>query len=233
MNVKEMHYDFRMKFNKIDSQQNRNFTIPEVDWMLNEAQELFIKMVAEPRVKNHLGFETNQRSVDDIRTIVIEDYPILVSNNICALPDNYLFFIKAEIDITKQPCGTVRGRLYIRQHDDEFEKSPFDKSSFEWREVNGTFYEEGIKLYTDGTFTNNKLFLTYIKVPKYIHYAEGFHGGQYIDLEGNILTGSQNCELAVHTHKEIVDIAVAISSGQIDLPNYQTRLNKLSFNQLK
>ena len=84
-----MHYDFKTKLNKIDSQQYRNLRIPEIDWKLNEAQELFVKMIAKPRLRNHLGFETSQRSVDDIRTIVVKDYCSVITNNTATLPTNY------------------------------------------------------------------------------------------------------------------------------------------------
>ena len=45
MNIREMHYDVKKKINKLDSQQNRNLLIPEIDWALNEAMSLFIKMI--------------------------------------------------------------------------------------------------------------------------------------------------------------------------------------------
>ena len=48
MTIQDMHYDFKKKLNKIDSQQNRNLLIPEIDWTLNEAQELFVKITAFP-----------------------------------------------------------------------------------------------------------------------------------------------------------------------------------------
>ncbi len=57
MNIKEMHYDFKQKLNKIDSQQYRNLRVPEIDWKINEAYEVFVKSIAEPRVNNHLGFD--------------------------------------------------------------------------------------------------------------------------------------------------------------------------------
>ena len=69
MTIKEMHYDLKMKLNKVDSQQNENLLIPEMDWVLREAEGLFIKMIAEPRIKSYLGFEMNQRTIDDIRTL--------------------------------------------------------------------------------------------------------------------------------------------------------------------
>jgi hypothetical protein len=37
------------KFNKVDSQKNRNILVPEIDLYLNEAEEIFVKLIAEPR----------------------------------------------------------------------------------------------------------------------------------------------------------------------------------------
>ena len=53
-----------MKILKIDSQKYRNLIVPEIDWKLNEAQEAFVKIIAEPRLKSQLGFEINQRTID-------------------------------------------------------------------------------------------------------------------------------------------------------------------------
>jgi len=55
-----MHYDLKVKLNKVDSQQYRNLLIPEIDWALNEAQNIFIKNIAEPRKMQQMfdfGFE--------------------------------------------------------------------------------------------------------------------------------------------------------------------------------
>lgn len=234
MTIKEMHYDFKTKLNKVDSQQNENFLIPEIDHVLREAESLFIKLVAQPRTKSYLGFETSQRTIDDIRTLVVDGKknPIFVINNTGSLPENYLHFVKAEVEMSKGKCTGVKGRVFIRQHDDEFEESPFDRSSFEWRTVNGVFYENGVKFYTDNTFTINKMYMDYIKKPRLIHNAEDFRGGSYQLLSGQILTGSVNCELPEHTHSEIVDIAVLLITGNL-IPDYQAKLAKLNLNNLK
>ena len=62
MSIKRMHYDLKVKLNKVDSQQYRNLLIPEIDWALNEAQNIFIKNIAEPRKMQQMfdfGFEKN------------------------------------------------------------------------------------------------------------------------------------------------------------------------------
>ncbi len=232
MTIKDMHYDFKKKYNKIDSQQNRNLLIPEIDWTLNEAYELYVKMIAQPRTKSYLGFEVNQRSIDDIRTIVINNNCLNVVNNVVTLPIDYWHYVKGHADISKGTCLNVRAKFHVRQHDDDFENSPFDNSNFEWRTVNGLFYQNGIQVYTDGTFKVNKVCIDYIKKLTYIHNAEDFRGGTYKLPSGVTLTGSVNCELPEHTHREIVDIAVLLASGEIQSPGYELNINKLKLNQL-
>lgn len=234
MSIKKMHYDFKMKFNKIDSQNNRNFLVPEIDWLLNEAATLFVSIIAEPRLKKQLGFETSQRTIDDIRTIVVSDDSnwINVSDNKAALPEEYWHFIKGRVKMTKGDCKDIIGRVYIRQHDDMFEESSFYNSSFEWREVNALFYNEGLKFFSDGSFTIDSVCINYIRKMKYMHNAESFRAGGYTLPSGEILTGFEDCELPEPTHGEIVDIAVLIASGNIQASSYQHMLGKLNFNQI-
>lgn len=233
MTIQEMHYDFKRKLNKIDSQQYRNFRVPEIDWLLNEAYELFVKMVAKPRNRSYLGFEKSQRTIDDIRVLVVNGEPIDIVNNILTLPQEYLYYIDAEVLMDREGCEQTKAELKIRQHDDSFKKSEFDKSSFEWREVNGIFFQGGIKLFDDGTFTNSQVLLSYIKKLQYIHNAENYRNGTYNLPSGQTLTGTVDCELPEQTHREIVDIAVYIASEEIDSPKYQQKLQKLTLNNLR
>lgn len=241
MTIQEMHYDFKMKLNKIDSEQYRNLRVPEIDWLLNEAQEFFIKSVAFPRVPNHLGFETSQRTIDDIKTIVVDNKQLekdLINSEdkqkVFVLPTDYMFYISAKVTVSKAQCGLKEVRLLIKQHDDKFEESPFDNSSFEWSDINATFDSKGLRVYSDGTFDVENVKLNYIKEPAYIHNASDFKPeGQYKSLKTGLnLTGRQNCELPNQTHREIVDIAVMLASSNLDMQNIQIKQGKLNLNQL-
>lgn len=231
MSIKNMHFEYKKKLNKIDSQQYKNLKIPEIDWVLNEAAELLVKMVAEPRLRNHLGFETSQRSIDDIKTLVRTDIEYNVSNNIVSLPTDYWYFVKGKLLISKGKCENKKAKLFVRQHDDDFESSPFDRSSFEWREVNGVFNENGIQFFAED-FTVNKILLSYIRKLGYMHNAEDFGPNGYNLPSGTTLTGTFDCELPEHTHKEIVDIAVLITTGELQIPDYQIKQAKLGLNNL-
>lgn len=237
MDIKAMHYDYKKKLNKVDSQQHRNLRIPEIDWVLNEAQEIFIKLIAEPRLKNHLGFEVNQRTIDDIRTIVVSEKqsdPITINDNEASLPQDYLHFISGSVLTSKEGCDDRKAKLFIRQQDDEFEQSPFDKSSFDWKTVNGIFAENKIEFFDDDTFTNKTLYIGYIKKPSYIHNAEDFTANGYNLPDGTNLSGIVNCELPDHTHREIVDIAVLITTGELENQlGYQFKQEKFNLNNNK
>ena len=225
-----MHYDFKAKFNKIDSQSYRNLRVPEIDWILNEAQELFVKMVAKPRMKNSLGFETSQRTIDDIRPLVIKSTLAPVSNTIYTLPSDYQFYLRARAVLTKGACKNFPAVIRIQQLDDEFEEDPFTASSFEWREVNGVFKSQGLHLFTDGTFSYQSVQMDYIKKLAYIHNAEDFRAGGYNLPSGIALTGTNDCILPDGTHREIVDLAVMLASANIQSPDWQQKLAKINLN---
>jgi hypothetical protein len=234
MDIKGMHYDVKQKLNKGDSQQYRNLRVPEIDWSLNEAYEIFVKTIAEPRFKVGQGFEANQRTIDDIRTLVVDNFLIVPTQInpttwVATLPENYMFHVSSYVTATKSRCGTKSCRTILRQHDDIHEESPFDSSSFEWGEVNIRFFKDGIKIFTDGSFTPTELRLDYIRKPAYIHNAQDFlPTTSYTLPDGTVLTGTQDCELPEHTHREIVDIAVLIITGNLQIPDYQVKQGKIN-----
>lgn len=238
MNISEMHYNFKLKLNKIDSQEKRNFQVPEIDYLLNEAQYIAIKTIAEPRYRTMLGFESSQRNVDDISTIVITpDYVsasgpgiIKVINNIVTLPTDYMFFLRGRCGMKKDTCEERLCEFVRRKHNDNFEESPFDRSSFEWRRINGIFVKEGIRLFPDKEATT--FFLSYIKRPVYMHNAKDFNQQKYKNFDGTMLVGQVNCELPNQLHSEIVDIAVLLASGAIQAQDFNIQQYKMSLNQL-
>jgi len=238
MNIKEMHYDFKQKLNKIDSQQYRNLKVPEIDWKLQEGIDLFTKIVAEPKYATRLGFETSQRVIDDIRTLVINAKSLVAGDTtpltaIFELPADYQYYVGTDELVMKSgSCEHPADKVFVRQHDDDFQSSMFDKSSFLWREAKIKFMSEGIKVYTSGEFTVENFKMDYIKKPASVNNSESYVGGQYKTLAGVVLDTNVDCDLPPHTHREIVDIAVAITTGDLQIPDYQIKKDKLNYNQL-
>lgn len=238
MTIKEMHYDFKQKLNKIDSQKYRNLLVPEIDWKLNEAQEVFVKMVAEPMVAREMGFEIGQRTIDDISTIVVDQkfvdgivptvYDANDSSYKADLPTSYWFRVGIKIFATKNTCiNVLLDRSKLVKHNDKSESSVFDKSSFEWRTCNYRFIKEGLRLFTDGTFTPTKVCYEYLKKPRMVWNAQDFEGGTYDTLDGITLNGTQDSELPTGVHRDIVDLAVLITAGDLNLPDYMIKQRKV------
>ena len=242
MTIEDMHYDFKQKLNKIDSNAYRNLLIPEIDWKLNEALNLYVLLVAVPRLRNHLGFETSLRTTDDIRNLVVNDEVLSLASGdgfvIASLNDvtDYSYFLStAKCIASKGDCTGVRMDVQIIKHGDRSQdvRSTYYKSNFEWRICNIRFYEDGIKIFNED-FTITEFAINYLKKHAYIHNAQGFDASNGYNLpDGTNLTGKQNCELPDITHREIVDLAVLITTGDLVLPlDYQLKQNKLSVEQL-
>jgi hypothetical protein len=233
MTVQSMHYDFKQKLNKVDSQRIRNLEVPEIDWKLNEAQEIFVKVIAEPRLANTISFEFSQRVIDDISIIVINQKkgaglkPTLYDGDkyFVTTPTDYWFYAGSDLYATKDTCTA---RLDVREvkHADRASSSPFDKSSFQWREANIRRIADGYLIETEGDFVPTELCLNYLRQPRVIHNAGAWDPLGYT-VDGITLTGTQDCELPPNLHREVVDLAVAITAGDLSLPDYEIKRSKL------
>lgn len=235
MTSTEMSHSVRMQLNALDASRYRQLKQPHIDWGLNEAMDVFIQSVFDPRVRSALKAETGQRSIDDLREITVnqkpaEAIPVSVfdeSSYAGNIPDDYRHFLRGYVNATKGDC-TKRIRLFLAQVDDEFEEDPFTKSSFEWEEVNFHFLQGKLfRVYTDGTFSTQSVIMDYIRKPLFIHSAKNYVGGTYKTVNGIALTGSQDCELAEHTHTDIVAIAVAILTNSLRIGDYQQKVAQI------
>ena len=70
--IEEMHYDFRLKCDRIDSLSQQDFNPAEIDWFLNEAQELLVKSKYSINNAYRAGLEHTQKRIDDLSSILIK-----------------------------------------------------------------------------------------------------------------------------------------------------------------
>lgn len=231
MNIKEMHYDFKLKLNAIDTQLYSGFKIPEIDWLLNRAIEVYIKLIAFPRTYTARGFEINRRTIDDLFPLVV-NYKTFDSSGlekfdessyIYKYPEDYWFFLSGYVNTSKSGCNDKIARLWEVQHDDLNEECPFSESSFEWKEVNVLNINEGFRLFAHN-FDIKGIKLNYLKKHPYMHNAEDYSSSGYTSLKGDTLTGTQDCILPESTHPEIVDVAVLLATNSLTLNTKLTNI---------
>jgi len=116
--------------------------------------------------------------------------------------------------------GTAKTTKYHRvgvkpiQHDDynKIINDPFNKPKFD--QASRLMIGDKVELITGETFDITKFYMRYVRKPVPVALATPTH-----------------CELADHTHEEIVDIAVSIALEGIESGRYQSNLNELNKNE--
>tara|TARA_R110002050_G_scaffold116946_1_gene233598 strand:- start:23235 stop:23939 length:705 start_codon:yes stop_codon:yes gene_type:complete len=227
MTLAEMHIQFKVGLDKTDSLNYPNFEPEEIDLWLNRSQDRFVKQRYTHDPKSET-FEETQKRTDDLRTIVTEitlppsatQIPIKpngilfdLPNGIIGGPTIYWFAINEECEIRYMDCNgswvDERVGVYALQHNDynKVIDDPFNKPSqgVVLRLMHGTWAE----LLTDGSFTINSYFLRYLREPV------------RLDI---INFPAVDCELADHTHEEIVVGAVTLALENIASPRFQSHI---------
>jgi len=220
MTVQEMHYALEQGLQRVAANAYDYLLDEEKDHWLNRAQDRFIKDRAfiSGDVKR-IGFEGNQKRLDDIRTIVTQNYTDTFDTTTVPewrqvdLPADYLYLVNIRADIRRDFCGNVnatspQAQVPVRVVDNAevyfMQQDPFAKS-----QLNSplcTISEEDIQVYQDAeSYILEGITADYIRIPRTID-----------------LTFGQDCELAEHTHQEVVDIAVKNILEAIESPRYQT-----------
>lgn len=223
MTIQEFHIAFDLELDK-----TLDFELPYIspeqkDYWLNKAQDRFIKS----RIfgTNALGkaFEESEKRVDDLRTIVTRPSPltsVLSITNVYTtdLPDDYQYLLRHQCSVVSSKYGTkvLKGIQTKQDEIDMYIEDPFwgpaPEEPLYYLLGNTIVYE------TLGLFTVQDSIITYIRIPAVIQY-----GTQYTDPTTDI-----DCELPVHTHHEIVDLAIAMVLENIESQRYQTNLNELT-----
>ena len=228
MTVNELHYDFLFKIDKVNSLSKEDFYPEEIDWLLNEAQNVLIKTRYTGNNPHKTGFEVTQKRSDDLSSLVVK-YPeqplitpiqrtsTLYEVDLSTLAHEYWFFIRGTAELTKDNC-TTEVSLRLINHDDlnNALNDPFNNSGREWLLFNfgKNSQSTGTSIYIyPGEYTPDNIKIEYIKKPTRINL------GGYLYIDGITYTAATS-ELPEQVHSELVDIAVQIASGIIENPDY-------------
>lgn len=219
MTIAQLHQEFKFRLDKLDALNYPNFLPEEIDLILNNAQDRFIKQRYGFNNTKRQSFEETQKRTEDLKNITINAIltPLAYSvNNIdtnarfVTLPANHWFTIQERAGITCDYCGTpVTQRVEVipitHAEASKSLKDPFAKPNNE--KVLRLTVAGQVELISSCTIVDYQF--RYLREP----------------VAMNINTGV-TCELSEHTHNELVDLAVSIALEGIE----GKRLN--SFNPL-
>lgn len=216
--VDSLLYKIDQKLNKLSSNSHQRIQLEDKILELNGAQIKLIKQKVDGTSTNTgLGLDAFKKRYDDLQNL-IEDYikhPLDLterdkyinqySSSISDITPKYMFYIDAYILANKGKCENRRVWVNpdLTKHGDVqflLDNVHF-RPSFEYQETFSTLSSDNISIYTDGTFTPTKIYVSYLRYPEIID-KEG-----YINLEGNPSI-NQDCELESYLEDELVDLAV-------------------------
>ena len=242
MNITQMHLAVQQGVDKINSFQADSLLPEEIDLELNKAITKFVNLKYGKNNQHGKGFEESQKRIDDLRTLISKedlksDYvQESVKNSFIyettELPGNYRYLIKIlctvayksdctslsvkeqtkEVEI-KDPKTELTSLKFVQQDDihtllaDPFNTTEKTKPLF-------TIEDDRLKIYTNDIFIIGQVNLTYIKNPAIVS-----------------LSLNAGSDLPLHTHQEIVDMAISSILEGISDPRYRTQQLELGKNE--
>lgn len=225
MIISDMHFEFKLGLDKVDSLAYPDFLDKEIDTFLNIAQERIVKTRYNLNNFYQKSFEEIQKRIDDIKILVTDyskpftntDYEAFSPNletyqfPISQVP-NYWFRLREllQIETLNCTCEPCKGYYNITQvQNDDYSRiiiDPFNKPALRY----------GISLYSSFIEINlgGKIDLTKYKLTYHLRYLRK---PIQMNLRNNI-----SCELSDHLHREIIDDAVRLAIENIESPRLQT-----------
>lgn len=235
--IRELHYQFKLNIDRVDSLSNPDFNVAEIDWLLNEAQLIFIKQRMNPTSNpKQKGFEQSQKRIDDLGNLVIK-FPAQTgltpqnpSNGVYEVPLQnllfpYMYLLSAWVEAEITPGCIKNIPLKFTQHDDYRYalEDPFNSAGEEFIPYNigRSSASNNEALYIYSNYPISKVYVEYIKYPQRVSM------GTYPYIDG-VTYAEQTLETSPQTHPEIVDIACFLAGSNTQNPEYiQVRQSKL------
>lgn len=212
---------FNQGLDKLDSANYPNFETDQVELLLNQAQDFFVKQRYGSTNIKRQSFEETQKRTEDLKNVVVNAVLTPAANAVdnintnarfVTLPTDHWFIIQELTGISYAGCNgdTVTDVVFTEaiQHNDYSKviNNPFSKPNE--NKVLRLMENGRVELIPAPNVTIASYRLRYIKEPVRIS-----------------VTNSVNCELSEHTHQEIVSIAVGMALEAIESKRLSTYIS--------
>lgn len=216
--VDSLLYKIDQQLNKLSTNEHQQIQLEDKILALNQAQIKLIKQKVDGQsTVSGLGLDAFKKRYEDLQSLVItynnQPLDLHIKNaelnqwaaNIHLLTPKYMFYIDSYILADKGRCKDRKiwinrdlakhGDLQYILNNDHY------RPSFEYQETFNFLSSDEISIFTDGTFTPSKIYISYMRYPQYIN-KEG-----YVMLDGQD-SFDQDCELELYLEDELLDLTV-------------------------
>lgn len=226
MTISEVHLEFKFRFDKIDSLNYPNFLPEEIDLLLNQAQDRYVKQRYGLNNYKRQSFEETQKRTEDLKNIVLQvnlttqPYSALnidTNARFIILPTDHWFVIWERATLQYIDCNntTQTKSVEVRpiQHV-EFDKVVHDAfKAPDTTKILRLMDQGKLELITAPNTSVVSYSLRYVKEPVRVSLNLGV-----------------TFELSDYTHSEIIDEAVNIALENIEAkrnPTFTPMINNL------
>ncbi len=216
--VDSLLYKIDQKLNKLSTNVHQQINLEDKILALNEAQIKLIKQKVDGfSVVSGMGLDAFKKRYEDLQSLVItynnQPLDLTLKNeelnqwfaNLHLLVPKYMFYLDAYVLADKGVCKDRKiwiNRDLAKHGDLQFIlNNTHYRPSFEYQETFNFLSTDEISIFTDGTFTPSKIYISYMRYPVYIN-KEG-----YIMLDGEP-SFDQDCELELYLEDELLDLTV-------------------------
>lgn len=216
--VDSLLYQIDQKLNKLSTNIHQQINLEDKILALNEAQIKLIKQKVDGfSVVSGMGLDAFKKRYEDLQSLVItynhQPLKLKVKNaelnqwfaNLHELTPKYMFYIDSYVLASKGNCKDRKiwinrdlakhGDLQFILNNDHY------KPSFEYQETFNFLSSDEISIFTDGTFTPSKIYISYMRYPVYIDKSG------YVKFDGTD-SQDQDCELELYLQDELIDLTV-------------------------
>jgi hypothetical protein len=216
--VDSLLYKIDQKLNKLSTNEHQQINLEDKILALNEAQIKLIKQKVDGfSTVSGLGLDSFKKRYEDLQSLVVtynnQPLDLTIKNpelnqwaaGFHQLTPKYMFYIDSYVLADKGRCKDRKiwiNRDLAKHSDLQYIlNNEHYKPSFEYQETFNFLSSDEISIFTDGTFTPSKIYISYMRYPQYIN-KEG-----YIMLDGTP-SFDQDCELELYLEDELLDLTV-------------------------
>ena len=216
--VDSLLYKIDQKLNKLSTNEHQQINLEDKILALNEAQIKLIKQKVDGTSTNSgYGLDAFKKRYEDLQSLVItynhQPLALALKNaelnqyfaNLHDLEPKYMFYLDSYVLADKGKCKDRQiwiNRDLAKHGDLQFIlNNTHYKPSFEYQETFNFLSSDEISVFTDGTFTPKKIYISYMRYPVYIDKSG------YIKFDGTPSV-DQDCELETYLEDELLDLTV-------------------------
>jgi len=216
--VDSLLYKIDQRLNKLSTNDHQQIQLEDKILALNEAQIKLIKQKVDGfATVSGLGLDAFKKRYEDLQSLVItynnQPLNLKVKNKelnqwfakLNDLSPKYMFYIDSYVLADKGRCKDRQiwiNRDLAKHGDLQFIlNNTHYKPSFEYQETFNFLSSDEISVFTDGTFTPKKIYISYMRYPVYIDKSG------YVKFDGTDST-DVDCELETYLEDELLDLTV-------------------------